>query len=42
MGRLQEVTGVAIPANLAGLEQKPERHTTVIPKDKMLDFVVKL
>jgi len=42
MERLQEVTGVAIPANLAGLEQKPERHTTVIPKDKMLDFVVKL
>ena len=42
MERLQTVTGVPIPSNLAGLEQKKERHTTVIPKDKMLDFVVKL
>ncbi len=42
MERLQEKTGVAIPANLCGLQQKPELHTTVIPKDKMLEFVTKI
>jgi threonine synthase len=39
MDILQEKTGVAIPANLMGLEQKIERHTDVIEKDQMLAFV---
>ena len=42
MERLHEKTGVAIPVNLCGLQQKPELHTTVIPKDKMLEFVTKI
>ena len=36
---LNKKTGVAIPKNLQGLEQKAERHTCVIEKDKMLTFV---
>ncbi len=39
MDLLQEKTGVAIPANLLGLEQKTERHRDVIEKDQMLAFV---
>ena len=42
MERLQEKTGVPIPGNLTGLRQKPELHTGVIPKDKMLAFVTGL
>ena len=42
MERLEETTGVQIPKNLAGLRQKPERHTTVIDKDEMLNFVLGL
>ena len=42
MERLCEKTGVAIPANLAALRGKPERHTGVINKDEMLDFVLQL
>ena len=42
MERLCEKTGVAIPANLAALRGKPERHTGVISKDEMLDFVLQL
>ena len=42
MERLQEVSGVPIPANLAGLQQKPERHTGVIHKEQMLSFVAGL
>ena len=42
MERLQEKTGVPIPANLSGLREKQERHTGVIPKDKMLEFVMGL
>jgi len=42
MERLNELTGVAIPQNLRGLEEKAERHTDVIEKDKMLDFVMEL
>ena len=42
MDRLQQVSGVAVPANLSGLQQKPERHTGVIEKDKMLSFVMGL
>ena len=39
MERLAELTGVAIPKNLQGLQEKKELHTGVIPKDKMLSFV---
>ena len=42
MERLQELTGVPIPENLRGLREKPERHTGVISKDKMLSFVTGL
>ena len=42
MERLQALTGVAIPKNLTGLQQKPERHTGVIPKNEMLQYVMQL
>ena len=42
MDRLAEMTGVTIPKNLATLKGKPERHTGVIDKEAMLDFVLKL
>ena len=42
MERLSQITGVPIPKNLAGLKQLPERHTGVIEKDDMLEFVLKL
>ena len=42
MDRLQELTGVPIPGNLADLQGKPERHTGVIPKDEMQAFVLSL
>ena len=42
MERLSSITGVAIPKNLANLREKPERHTGVIDKDEMLNFVLNL
>ena len=42
MRQIQEITGVPIPKNLANLQGKPERHTAVIPKDQMLEFVLGL
>ena len=42
LDQLNAVTGVAIPKNLAALRTKPERHTGVIDKEKMLDFVLAL
>ena len=42
MERLSAMTGVAIPKNLSGLEGKEERHTGVIEKDKMLEYVLSL
>ena len=42
MERLSALTGVAIPQNLAGLQGKPERHTGVIDKDAMLEYVLSL
>ena len=42
MERLCAITGIAIPKNLANLRQKPERHTGVIDKDEMLNFVLNL
>ena len=42
MERLREVTGVPVPENLSGLQQKQERHTGVIEKQNMLSFVMGL
>ena len=42
MERLCRTTGVAIPENLATLKGKTERHTGVIPKQDMLEFVLSL
>ena len=42
MERLQAISGVAIPANLSGLQQKAERHTGVIEKENILSFVMGL
>ena len=42
MERLQATTGVPAPQNLATLRGKAERHTGVIDKDKMLEFVLDL
>ena len=42
MERLEEVSGVKIPANLSGLQEKQELHTGVIEKTEMLNFVMGL
>ena len=42
MARLESVTGIPIPGNLATLRGKRERHTGVINKDDMLSFVLSL
>ena len=42
MERLSQITGVPIPKNLATLRGKPERHTGVIDKENMLEFVLNL
>ncbi len=42
MARLQTITGVPIPAPLASLQGKPERHTGVIEKQNMMDYVMHL
>ena len=42
MEQLHAVTGVAIPKNLAALRTKAERHTGVIEKTEMLEFVLGL
>jgi len=42
MERLQTLTGAPIPSNLAGLREKQERHTGVIEKSAMLEFVMGL
>ena len=42
METLEQVTGIAIPGNLSGLREKAERHTSVIDKDKMRQFVLSL
>ena len=42
MERLEAVSGVKIPENLSGLQQKKELHTGVIEKTAMLDFVMEL
>ena len=40
MEQLEAMSGMPIPTNLAGLRGKPERHTGVIDKEQMLDFVL--
>ena len=42
MDRLSEITGVPVPENLAGLLGKEEKHTGVIEKDAMLEYVLNL
>ena len=42
MERLEALSGVPIPKNLAGLRQKSEKHTGVIDKDEMLTYVMTL
>ena len=42
MEQLHAVSGVAIPKNLANLRTKAERHTGVIEKAEMLEFVLGL
>ena len=42
MEQLQDLTGVQIPAPLASLKGKSERHTGVIAKEDMLSFVLSL
>ncbi|MBR2311470.1 MAG: threonine synthase [Oscillospiraceae bacterium] len=42
MDRLAELTGVPVPRNLQGLQQKKELHTDVIPKEAMLSYVTNL
>ena len=40
MERLSQITGVAIPKNLSGLQELEELHTGVIAKEAMLSFVL--
>jgi len=42
MERLSALTSVPIPRNLSGLQGKEERHTGVIAKEKMLEYVLNL
>ena len=40
MDRLQALTGVPMPKNLAGLKEKPVLHKDVIEKETILDYVL--
>ena len=42
MERLSAMSGVPIPGNLSGLQGKEEKHTGVIEKDTMLEYVLNL
>ena len=42
MDRLSAMTGVPVPKNLSGLQGKEEKHTGVIEKDAMLEYVLNL
>ena len=42
MDRLSEITNVPVPENLAGLLGKEEKHTGVIEKEAMLEYVLSL
>ena len=39
--QLREATGVPVPRNLCGLDQRPVLHTDVIEKEDMLNYVLK-
>ncbi|MBR2044470.1 MAG: threonine synthase [Clostridia bacterium] len=41
MDQIEQLTGVAIPKNLSGLEQKAVLHKDVIEKDELTDYVMK-
>ena len=40
MEQLRDLTGTAIPANLANLQSLPVLHKDVIDKEEMLDYVL--
>ena len=40
MRRLNEISGVPVPANLSGLESAEVLHTDVIDKEDMLAYVL--
>ena len=42
MARLSQISGVTVPRNLATLQGKEEKHTGVIDKEAMLDYVLNL
>lgn len=42
MEYLSKLTGVRIPGNLCGLQEKTELHTDVIPKTQMLQYVANM
>ena len=42
MAQLEELSSMPIPKNLASLQGKPERHTDVIDKEEMLEYVLAL
>ena len=42
MERLSALTGVPVPGNLSGLQGKEEKHTGVIEKDAMPEYVLNL
>ena len=42
MERLEELSSMPIPKNLASLRGKEERHTHVIDKEEMLEYVLAL
>ena len=41
MDRLAHITGIPVPPNLAGLREKQERHTDVIQKENMLEYILR-
>ena len=41
MLQLHDATGVPIPGNLSGLDQRPVLHRDVIDREQMLDYVLK-
>lgn len=41
MAELHRLTGVPVPAGLAGLQEKEVRHGDVIEKEEMLDYVLR-
>lgn len=41
MDQIKDLTGVPIPKNLSGLEEMPVRHTDVIEKENLTQYVMK-